>query len=474
MFEAAKGHHYGLSAELAIQAVTSVPAERLGQDHRIGYVRAGYDADLVIWDKHPLEIGAHPLRVFTDGYTTFEHKEYKTHIPLPFAHKPEPLNPLSEATVLDIGDFGETLTATFVNISGLIHSKTAENQVGSKLVIENGIVKCIGAACVTVGKEISVNGGWVTPGLVAAGVHLGLEIIQAEPVTSAGVIQHQSDDVLESALGIQVGRTRSRLLDAAFKGGVTTAISSLQFQGSIGAIGTAFRVGAEQLRDDTFVKKNCGRSFRVGMTAKSGELDRTVPGQLHRIKKVGGISNKTELSIVEVNGANHIYSIIGSTEKSAKVVIQGGAEAHVMAKELAQANFGVLLSPARCTPADWFKLQCLTTSTTPSDVEILLRAGVKVGLSVPEDNFLRGLIWEAGWKVSDFSDRPKMNDFEFAKQVVSLVTWNVAEMYGIDAGTIAVGKRANFVVYDGVPGTLSAKVKLVVDGDLIETETTQY
>ena len=51
IFESAKAHHYGLSADLAIQAVTSVPAERLGQDHRIGYVEPGYDADLVIWNR---------------------------------------------------------------------------------------------------------------------------------------------------------------------------------------------------------------------------------------------------------------------------------------------------------------------------------------------------------------------------------------------------------------------------------------
>jgi imidazolonepropionase-like amidohydrolase len=52
IYEAAKGHHYGLSAELAMKSVTSVPAERMGQDHRIGYVNKGYDADLVIWDKY--------------------------------------------------------------------------------------------------------------------------------------------------------------------------------------------------------------------------------------------------------------------------------------------------------------------------------------------------------------------------------------------------------------------------------------
>lgn len=52
MYEAAKAHHYGLDAELAIKSVTSVPAERLGAGFRIGRVSKGYDADVVIWDRY--------------------------------------------------------------------------------------------------------------------------------------------------------------------------------------------------------------------------------------------------------------------------------------------------------------------------------------------------------------------------------------------------------------------------------------
>lgn len=45
--QAATAHGFQLPADLALAAVTSTPAKALGLDDRIGYIRTGYDADLV-------------------------------------------------------------------------------------------------------------------------------------------------------------------------------------------------------------------------------------------------------------------------------------------------------------------------------------------------------------------------------------------------------------------------------------------
>lgn len=42
---------------------------------RIGFVRPGYDADLVVWDRHPLRVGATPLEVYIDGSRTVRASE---------------------------------------------------------------------------------------------------------------------------------------------------------------------------------------------------------------------------------------------------------------------------------------------------------------------------------------------------------------------------------------------------------------
>ncbi|OAD66860.1 hypothetical protein PHYBLDRAFT_98329, partial [Phycomyces blakesleeanus NRRL 1555(-)] len=72
MFEAAKSAHYGLSAQEAFKTVTSVPANAMGLGHRIGSLKAGYDADVVVWDRSPLALGATPLQVFVDGVALFD------------------------------------------------------------------------------------------------------------------------------------------------------------------------------------------------------------------------------------------------------------------------------------------------------------------------------------------------------------------------------------------------------------------
>lgn len=73
-FEAAKATHYGLPPQEAFKSITSTPAHALGLGHRVGSLRVGYDADVVIWDRNPLEIGAAPLQVFIDGVPLFDQK----------------------------------------------------------------------------------------------------------------------------------------------------------------------------------------------------------------------------------------------------------------------------------------------------------------------------------------------------------------------------------------------------------------
>lgn len=62
----------GLSEYEAIKAVTSNPAEILGVDNCIGRIKEGLDADVVIWDRHPLDIQAHVLKTFVNGKIVYE------------------------------------------------------------------------------------------------------------------------------------------------------------------------------------------------------------------------------------------------------------------------------------------------------------------------------------------------------------------------------------------------------------------
>jgi len=71
--EAAKAMKYGgLSETEALSLVTINPAKQLGIDNRVGSIEPGKDADLVIYDKHPLSNYAKVQKVLVDGEVCFD------------------------------------------------------------------------------------------------------------------------------------------------------------------------------------------------------------------------------------------------------------------------------------------------------------------------------------------------------------------------------------------------------------------
>lgn len=74
--EAAKAMKYGgMSEEEAWKMVTLNPAKLLHLDNKLGSLKAGKDADLVLWTDNPLTITAIPEKVIIDGILFFDRKE---------------------------------------------------------------------------------------------------------------------------------------------------------------------------------------------------------------------------------------------------------------------------------------------------------------------------------------------------------------------------------------------------------------
>jgi imidazolonepropionase-like amidohydrolase len=71
--EAAKTIKYGgLSEDEALSLITINPAKQLAIDSRVGSIEPGKDADLTIFDKHPLSNYAKVQKVLIDGETYFD------------------------------------------------------------------------------------------------------------------------------------------------------------------------------------------------------------------------------------------------------------------------------------------------------------------------------------------------------------------------------------------------------------------
>lgn len=74
--EAAKSVKYGgLSEEEALKMVTINPAKMLHVDDRVGSIKAGKDADLVLWSDHPLSIYAKAEKTMVDGTIYFDREK---------------------------------------------------------------------------------------------------------------------------------------------------------------------------------------------------------------------------------------------------------------------------------------------------------------------------------------------------------------------------------------------------------------
>jgi imidazolonepropionase-like amidohydrolase len=74
--EAAKTVEYGgVPEEEAWKMVTLNPAKLLHVDHRMGSIKAGKDADLVLWNAHPLSVYARPEFTMVEGTVYFDRKK---------------------------------------------------------------------------------------------------------------------------------------------------------------------------------------------------------------------------------------------------------------------------------------------------------------------------------------------------------------------------------------------------------------
>ena len=73
--EAAKTIKYGgLTEDEALAIVTINPAKQLRIDSRVGSLEAGKDADVVIWNHHPLSTYAIAERVYIDGTVYYDRR----------------------------------------------------------------------------------------------------------------------------------------------------------------------------------------------------------------------------------------------------------------------------------------------------------------------------------------------------------------------------------------------------------------
>ncbi|KAF9053390.1 hypothetical protein BJ165DRAFT_1447326 [Panaeolus papilionaceus] len=293
LFEAQQAHFYGLPPNLALASVTTTPADAAGLGHRIGRISEGYDADVVVWDSHPLALGATPQQVYVDGIpqltdpVTLNKADVFQKVPkVPDFSKEaaetvkwDGIPPLNKDNWRTFAD--QTIVLRNVNSMYLRDGSTESQSIkaffdatdasfdaadGRSVIVQGGKIVCVEGVAAFASAEcdrllasssanditqLDLKGGSIAPGLTSYGSPLGLVEIRLEPSTNDGVVSDGlaggvssllgDDGIVRAVDGLQF-EGRNALL--AYKYGVTAGVSAPVGSSLIQGLGTAFSLGA--------------------------------------------------------------------------------------------------------------------------------------------------------------------------------------------------------------------------------------
>jgi hypothetical protein len=144
--------------------------------------------------------------------------------------------------------------------------------------------------------------------------------------------------------------------------------------------------------------------------------------------------------VFELNRAADIRTLISFARRvGMKPVISGGAEAWIVAGELAAANVPVLLNPLQNLPSDFDRL-----GSRLDNAALLQRAGVRIGFLSDGSHNARKVRQHAGNAVAHGLPW---------EEGLAAITSAPADMFGLGAtrGRIATGQFADLVLWSGDP-----------------------
>lgn len=459
-------------------------------DHRIGFVRSGYDADLVVWNGSPLSVGATPVQVYIDGKATIDQLKAESNVPMLYqaSAKLPRFRPAPDART-HLAFCEQARNAEKIVVRGISQSYLdlpAESGIlssspGEKLamVIDAGRISFLGrdddarldAGAGAGTTVIELEAGFVLPGLTAYTSGLGMQEISLEQGTGDGSISNkvdplEPDNVVYAKYGVHL---EGKAFQRAKIGGVTRAISppiSDIFSGGV-SVGIVTSGNATLLNGGVF-QNDVALHFMVGQSAKDGQGTPTISSEIAKLRKIlkdnigkdnvyGRAANGSLPLVVRAENKYDIMQLIKVKQDFHQVdlVLLGGSEAYAVAEELASADIPLLLVPVRSAPSTFEKGDTLIgPPLTPSPVTILSQANVTFGVAIAGnapvgDAAIHNLAIEAAWaaKFAGLSD----------KTAVDLVSQKIEQILKLE-------HSEDFVIYEGNPLEFGASVVLTLNG----------
>jgi imidazolonepropionase-like amidohydrolase len=502
--EAAKTIKWGgLSEDEALATVTINPAKQLRIDSRVGSLEPGKDADVVIWNHHPLSTYAIVERVYIDGTVYYDRrseegrltslrKEKTSLAATEGGNRPSSSSPPEPPKSGDDRTGGPRVNEESSGATGggpsvaitnaTIHPMTQSTIQRGTILLRGSRIEALGAN-VTVpagAKVIDAAGAHVYPGFINARTQMGLnepgprgfedvnEMLDLNPQLRTRIAYHSESDAIAVArangittVGVMAGggtfggEVAVMNLDgwtweeATVKAnaGITFNFPALGGGGGRGGAGGGGRGGGGGPEGQTFEEIKRTRDRRLDEIARLFDQVRAYAkaGSDKRVdwvlEALVPVAEGRLPLVTSVNRAQDIRDAVAFAERiKVKLVISGGTDAAAVAPLLKEKNVPVIVGNILSLPASEDAFHAATYQLAGE----LSQAGVKVAFSTADAAYVRNLPYHAAMSVAWGMNRD---------EAIKALTVNAAEILGIAdrVGSLEPGKDANLFIAKGDP-----------------------
>ncbi len=359
-----------------------------------------------------------------------------------------------------------------------VHTVTDQGVLtNATVVIDNGVISAINPAEITADSTIDAQGKILTPGLIGSMNQLGLvEVSAVSRTRDAG--DKKADITFDASLAFN---PKSAAIAYSRKGGITTNIvvpsgGESMFKGQafiadlsgdvdsivatnsavvidLGAKSKGSRALAlQELRHKLEDAKDVLDKAKAEKSSKDKDKKADAKEPKRDEKVINSVLAGEKPLLAYADRATDLLALIAlKKDFGINLVVSGAGDAISVSTQLAEAKIPVIIGTLANLPSFDALHKSLNSAAT------LIQAGVPVLFSVDGDTHnLYQLRFDAGVAVANGVSK---------EQALAAITANVADAFGLNAGRIAVGKKADLVLWSADPFEISTRVeKMWIDG----------
>ncbi len=482
--DAAKTMRYGISEADALKLITINPARQIGVDKWVGSLEPGKDADVSIWDGHPLSVYSKCAMTMLDGEVVFErndafkvdsHSASKSTVS-PSVLRSDLQRPLPEARC-------------YALVGGTVHPISGPDIAGGTVVFRDGTIQAVGGGSTPIPADatrVDVKGLDVYPGFVDGGSDLGINEVPSE---KSQTDQAENGPFQPDLRFLTAVNPESVKFPIARCGGVTSAFIRPSGRGLIagqGAVVNTLGSTREEMvvmdraslhvfypegvpaAEKAFLPPSVVEAREKGISQQRDAIKEYFKlARRYQEARADGASSDSKLEsmipylegklpvVVHVNSREAILDALAWAKGvGLKLIVAGGAESWKVTSALKAQHVPVLYSaPTTSCPgenAPFGEMDPYDTNLVAPGV--LYRAGVPFALQTGDASAIMNLPWSAGMLCAYGLPH---------EAAVRSITLSAAEILGVSngVGSLQSGKLANVIVTAGDPLEVTTQLR---------------